>query len=248
VSTDRLTSRETLAIAISRELRDGEVVLTGAASAVPLAAGLVARATHAPNLTVLGAGVYINPARLVPEFTAGWDCKPEAVGDLSDVFALTELGIDVMFYGGMQIDQYGCVNTHHVTTSSGILRGPGMANTALGHTAQRSIVFTERHSRRTLVPEVEYASVVGHRHRGRSRASLGLPGSGPAAIFTPEVVLRPDSDGVMTASAALGVQPWDAVRREVGWDIGERRPPVFEATYEETHVLRCVVDREGLLR
>ena len=64
-----LTVRERLSIAISRELRDGEVVLTGAASAVPLAACLLAQARHAPALTILGAGVYINPRRLVPEFT-----------------------------------------------------------------------------------------------------------------------------------------------------------------------------------
>ena len=61
-----LTVRERLSIAISRELRDGEVVLTGAASAVPLAACLLAQARHAPALTILGAGVYINPRRLVP--------------------------------------------------------------------------------------------------------------------------------------------------------------------------------------
>src|ERR1700689_3171340 len=97
-----LTVREQMSIAISRELGDGEVVLTGAASAVPLAACLLAQARHAPSLTILGAGVYINPRRLVPEFTAGWDCDPVAIADMSDVFAVTELGIDVMFYGGRQ--------------------------------------------------------------------------------------------------------------------------------------------------
>ena len=39
-----LNRRELMAIAISRELRDGEVVLTGAASAIPLAACLLAQA------------------------------------------------------------------------------------------------------------------------------------------------------------------------------------------------------------
>ena len=153
-----LTARERMSIAISRDLKDGEVVLTGAASAVPLAACLLAQARHAPGLTILGAGVYINPRRLVPEFTAGWDCAPVAIADMSDVFAVTELGIDVMFYGGMQIDQYGSVNLHYVPTASGVLRGPGLANCALGHTAARTILYTERHDRRTLVEAVDYAS------------------------------------------------------------------------------------------
>src|ERR1700733_11343288 len=115
----QLSARERIAIAISRQLHDGEIVLTGAASAIPLAACLVARATHAPDLTILAAGVYINPRRLVPEFLAGWDCKPEAVADMSDVFTITEAGIDVMFYGGMQIDRLGCINLHRVTTPAG---------------------------------------------------------------------------------------------------------------------------------
>jgi glutaconate CoA-transferase subunit B len=169
-----LTVRERLSIAISRELRNGEVVLTGAASAVPLAACLLAQARHAPALTILGAGVYINPRRLVPEFTAGWDCSPVAIADMSDVFAVTELGIDVMFYGGMQIDRSGSVNLHYIKTAAGVLRGPGLANCALGHTAARTILYTERHDRRTLVEAVDYASVVGH-YRGALHARRAVP-------------------------------------------------------------------------
>src|SRR5258708_8714359 len=119
-----LTTRERMSIAISRDLRDGEVVLTGAASAVPLAACLLAQARHAPGLTILGAGVYINPRRLVPEFTAGWDCAPVAIADMSDVFAVTELGIDVMFYGGLQIDRRGAGNPAYVPTPPGDLPDP----------------------------------------------------------------------------------------------------------------------------
>ena len=178
--TAALTVRERMSIAISRELKDGEVVLTGAASAVPLAACLLAQARHAPGLTILGAGVYINPRRLVPEFTAGWDCDPVAIADMSDVFAVTELGIDVMFYGGMQIDRCGSVNLHYIPTAAGVLRGPGLANSALGHTAARTILYTERHDRRTLVEAVDYASVIGHASRaGVHGPSSACPTPGP---------------------------------------------------------------------
>jgi len=242
-----LTARELMAIAISRELHDHELVLTGAASSVPLAACLMAQAAHAPGLTVLGAGVYINPTRLVPEFTAGWDCRPQAVGDMSDVFAITEHGIDVMFYGGLQIDRFGCVNAHTVSTARGPLRGPGMANTALGHMARRTLLFTERHHRRTLVPAVEFASVIGHAYHGRTRAELGLPNAGPAAVFTPAVIMRPDGSGQLRATATLDGRPWPAVVEETGWDPGPEPPP-FEVTDAEVHLLRHVVDRRGLLR
>jgi glutaconate CoA-transferase, subunit B len=242
-----LTVRELLSIAISRELKDGEVVLTGAASAVPLAACLLAQARHAPGLTILGAGVYINPRRLVPEFTAGWDCAPVAIADMSDVFYVTELGIDVMFYGGMQIDRAGSVNLHRIPTAKGLLRGPGLANSALGHTAARTILYTERHDRRTLVEAVDYASVIGHHRRGRSRAELGLPNAGPAALFTPDVLFRPDEGGLFTPGRMLRPVPWDDVRARTGWPLPAGPPEAFEALPEEIRTLRRFIDPGGLL-
>jgi glutaconate CoA-transferase subunit B len=242
-----LTTRERMSIAISRELKDGEVVLTGAASAVPLAACLLAQARHAPGLTILGAGVYINPRRLVPEFTAGWDCAPVAIADMSDVFAVTELGIDVMFYGGMQIDRGGSVNLHYIPAASGVLRGPGLANSALGHTAARTILYTERHDRRTLVEAVDYASVIGHYRGGRSRAELGLPNAGPAGLFTPDVLFRPDSGGAFVPDRAMSTAAWDDVRARTGWPLPAAPPGPFEADPGEVRALRRLVDPGGLL-
>jgi glutaconate CoA-transferase, subunit B len=243
----RLTARERMSIAISRDLRDGEVVLTGAASAVPLAACLLAQARHAPELTILGAGVYVNPRRLVPEFSAGWDCSPVAIADMSDVFAVTELGIDVMFYGGMQIDRCGSVNLNYVPATAGVLRGPGLANSALGHTAARTILYTERHDRRTLVEAVHYASVIGHSRRGRSRAELGLSNAGPAALFTPDVLFRPDDRGSFVPDRAMSTADWGDVRARTGWPLPAAPPEPFEADPDEVRTLRRVVDPGGLL-
>jgi glutaconate CoA-transferase subunit B len=251
------TPRERMAILIAKELRDGEVVLTGAASAVPLAACLLAQRRHAPRLTVLGAGVYINPGRLVPEFTAGWDCHPQAVGDMSDVFAITEAGIDVMFYGGMQIDRHGSINLHEVHVGDRIISGPGLANTMLGHTARRTILYTERHETRTLVEQVDFATVVGHRYRKRSRADLGLSNEGPVALVTPHVLFRPDADGAFTVVLVHGEASWEELRTQTGWDIGspcksgemdERRKSAQREIAEELGLLRSVIDPRGLLR
>jgi glutaconate CoA-transferase subunit B len=242
-----LTVREQMSIAISRELGDGEVVLTGAASAVPLAACLLAQARHAPSLTILGAGVYVNPRRLVPEFTAGWDCDPVAIADMSDVFSITELGIDVMFYGGMQIDRHGSVNLHYIRTAAGTLRGPGLANSALGHTAARTILYTERHDRRTLVDHVDYASVIGHGHHGRSRAALGLPNAGPSALFTPDLLFRPDHRGMFVPDRAMRPLQWDDVAARTGWPLPATPPEAFEAEAEEVQTLRRFIDPGGLL-
>jgi glutaconate CoA-transferase subunit B len=242
-----LSDRERMAVAISRELAGAQTMLIGAASAVPLAAGLLAQALHTPELTILGAGVYINPRRLVADLSAGWDCRPVAIGDMSDVFAITESGIGVMFYGGMQIDRFGCVNLHRVSTPSGPLRGPGLANTTLGHTAQRVILYTERHDRRTLVETVDYASVIGHAYRGRTRAQLGLPNAGPTALVTPDVLMRPDPDGVMAPVHLLQPAVWDDISRRTGWALRPTPPDVQTPTGDEIDLLRRAVDPGGLL-
>jgi len=230
-----LSDRERMAIAIARELAGARTMLIGAASVVPLAAGLLAQALHTPELTILGAGVYINPRRLVADLSAGWDCRPVAIGDMSDVFAITEAGIDVMFYGGMQIDRFGCVNLHRVTTPSGALRGPGLANTTLGH------------DRRTLVETVDYASVIGHAYRGRTRAQLDLPNAGPTALVTPDVVMRPDADGVLEPVQLLHPVDWDDVCRRTGWALPPAPPGVETPTGDEIDLLRRAVDPGGLL-
>jgi glutaconate CoA-transferase subunit B len=242
-----LAPRERMAVAIARELTGAETILIGAASAVPLAAGLLAQALHSPEMTILGAGVYINPRRLVADLSAGWDCRPVAIADMSDVFAITEQGIDVMFYGGMQIDAAGCVNLHRVRTASGVVRGPGLANAMLGHTARRTILYTERHDNHTLVNQVDYASVVGHAYRGRRRAELGLTNAGPQALVTPEVVLRPDAEGRFTRGELLGALDWQELCRRTGWSLPEQVPPTFVATGDEIDVLRGRVDPARLL-
>jgi len=242
-----LSDRERMAIAIARELAGARTMLIGAASVVPLAAGLLAQALHTPELTILGAGVYINPRRLVADLSAGWDCRPVAIGDMSDVFAITETGIDVMFYGGMQIDRFGCVNLHRVTTPSSALRGPGLANTTLGHTAQRVVLYTERHDRRTLVETVDYASVIGHAYRGRTRAQLDLSNAGPTALVTPDVVMRPDADGVLEPVQLLHPVDWDDVCRRTGWALPPAPPGVETPTGDEIDLLRRAVDPGGLL-
>ena len=248
MTTRRLPSdRERMAVAIARDLVGARTMLIGAASAVPLAAGLLAQGLHTPDLTILGAGVYINPRRLVADLSAGWDCRPVAIGDMSDVFAITEAGIDVMFYGGMQIDRFGCVNLHRVLTSAGPLRGPGLANTTLGHTAKRVVLYSERHDRRTLVETVDYASVIGHAYRGRTRAELNLTNAGPTALVTPDVLMRPDGDGVLTPAALLRPVDWDELRGRTGWDLGPTPPGVEMPTDEEIELLRTSVDPGGLL-
>lgn len=239
---------EWTAILMARELKDHWVAVTGARSNTPLAACMLARASHAPNLTVISGGIYTNPARLVPHFAAGLDCRPEAVGDFVDVYQITERGVDVMFYSGLQIDRYGGINLHWVNRPSGRFRGPGLANTSFGHTAERTMLWIDRHERRTLVPEVDFVSVAGHRYLKQSRAELGLTTLGPTRLFTPSMVFAAASGEFRPHTLHAG-HAWAYVQQHTGWELPEEPPPpTSEPTPAEIELLRRQVDPEGLLR
>ncbi len=247
-----LAVREQLSIAISRELNDGEVVLTGAASAVPrpLAACLLAQALHAPSLTILGAGVYIDlRCASSPSSPRAGTAIPVAMRGHVGRFLRSHRTRDRRHVLRRHADRSLRIGQPalHPDGESACCAGPGCANSALGHTAARTILYTERHDRRTLVDEVDYASVIGHGRRGRSRAELGLPNAGPSALFTPDVLFRPDDRGMFVPARVLGPLEWDDVIARTGWPVPPGPPEAFEAEADEVRTLRRFVDPGGLL-
>ena len=242
-----ITDRERMAVVLSRQLVDGWTVGVGARSTLPTAAAMLARAGRAPNLTLLSGGIYVNPRRLVP-FTAGHDPQADATGDFVDVYQLTEQGVDAICYSGMQVDRHGSINLHWIDRPEGRFRGPGIANTSFGHTAGRTLLWVERHDRRTLVGEVDFASVVGLARRGRSRAELGLPNLGPALLLTPSVLFVA-AGGVLAPHSWHAATSWDEVRAATGWELPVAPPPrTPEPDDDEIALLRGAVDPGGLLR
>jgi acyl CoA:acetate/3-ketoacid CoA transferase beta subunit len=131
VTEPDLSPRELMAWLLAQRLADDELLIVGGASAVPMAAGLLAQRTHAPNLTLLTGSGAVNPrpSWLAP---AGGDYEylrtAEAHFTMEDVFDDTERGRwDVAIFGGIQVDQYGNFNltrvggTHHSPDLGGAL-------------------------------------------------------------------------------------------------------------------------------
>lgn len=248
MSTPAITPAERMVSVLARELSDGWTAVVGARSNIPLAACQLAQATHAPRLTVIAGAVFVNPRRLTPHFAAGLDCVAESVGDFVDVYQLTEAGVDVMFYSGLQIDRFGNINVHWVDRPDGRLRGPGLANTTFGHSAGRILLWAERHEARTLVPQVDFVSVTGHNYRGRSRAECGLGNLGPARLVTPMMTFRAENDALVPDTLHDGAD-WADVRARTGWELpDEAPPPTADPTGEELEILRGQIDPSGLLR
>lgn len=160
------TSTELLIAVIAGLLRDCRHVAVGASSPIPGAGALLAsHEAQAPmRVTVLGS--------LSDEgFTSGG----------VELFDMAAQGrIDAFFLGGGQIDGQANIN---LVGSGGYprsaVRWPGcFGSSYLYFLIPRVILFREEHTRRVMVPEVEFISAPG-----TSEAKVYRPG-GPRALLT----------------------------------------------------------------
>jgi glutaconate CoA-transferase subunit B len=175
----RATMAETLVAAMSREIRDGEVIATGVASPLPILAIEVARRTHAPNLTYLACVGAIDP-----QITSLRPCSEDLAylegrtGEITipDLFDHARRGrVDVMFFGAAEVDARGDTNL----TAAGSIeqpryKFPGVAGAAtLRRWVRRPVLLVSRQSRRNLVPKVQIASTSDPDRRTRMLTDLG---------------------------------------------------------------------------
>ena len=140
---------ELLACAIARLIGDAAHVAVGAASQIPASACELLRATHAgrPRLSLMHQ-------RRANPYTEG----------SRELFDLAGQGrVDVFFLGGAQID--GEANINLVGTGeypAVAARFPGSFGSGFMYfAAKRTILFREEHSKRVLVPKVDFISAPG---------------------------------------------------------------------------------------
>lgn len=175
----RATPAETLVAAMSREIRDGEVIATGVASPLPILAIEVARRTHAPNLTYLACVGSLDPQisslRLCSEDLTYLEGRMGEV-TIPDLFDHARRGrVDVMFFGAAEVDAWGDTNL----TASGSIeepryKFPGVAGAAtLRRWVRRPVLLVSRQSPRNLVPQVQIASTSDRDRRTRLLTDLG---------------------------------------------------------------------------
>ena len=128
---------------IARLIGDARHVAIGAASPIP-ASGAFLLKSQKPSLRVS-----LHQRRRANPFTEG----------SRELFDLAGQGrIDVFFLGGAQIDGEANINL----VRAGGQRFPGSFGSAFMYPViPRTILFREEHSRRTLVPRVEFVSARG---------------------------------------------------------------------------------------
>jgi glutaconate CoA-transferase subunit B len=219
----KFTLDELIVYRASQEIKDCEMVVIG--QGIPMAAGVLARSTHAPNAVIVTeAGIVgLNPFK-VPLHIADTSCtRGYTYGcDMIDVFTtiLNHEYVDVAFLGVGQIDKYGNVNSSYIGDMDNPemrLMGAGGAPEFVGY-ANRT-VFTMRGGQ--FVEKLDYFTSPGYIKGGNTRYQSAMPaGSGPSVLITQDAVFK--FDPVTKEMYLAGLHPGVTVKQvksEVPWDL-----------------------------
>jgi glutaconate CoA-transferase subunit B len=217
---------ELLADVICRLIGDVRHVAVGAASPIPATAALLARERGGgrPYVSLLGSSAH-------NFFTDGarelFDCAGQG-------------RIDVFFLSGGQIDGEGNVNLVSIGDyARPKVRFPGSFGSAyLYYVVPKVILFRIEHSRRTLVPKVDFVSAPGS-----SAGNVYRPG-GPIALVTNRCLF--DFDRRCRRFRLKSVHPGhsvDEVIENTGFDfeLADSVPKTPAPSTEALHLMRSRV-------
>jgi glutaconate CoA-transferase subunit B len=157
-----------MAVAMSRLIRNGEVVFVGVNSPLPLVAATLARSLHAPASTLLtiGGGLNPRPSKLQPATSsAKLSAGSASVFDNVDFYGLVgRRGIGTTFLGLGQLDARGRVNSSFIGEQrKPVMRFPGGGGAAtILPLSGRVILWRASHSPRIFVPEVPFVTSAGN--------------------------------------------------------------------------------------
>lgn len=241
VDTDALMS-----VALSRLFRDGEIGFIGVGSsgrAHALVTGLPMMAAHLARARGVDFDLQIGPL-IAPDLGRppdswldseiyGWRA-PALIGSDVNMDGFKRGKVSVGFISAAQIDRRGNVNVNQVRGSDGSWKRLGGALAVPEHCAfaGRVMLLCDL-SERTLVEEVDFVTGFGHSHRGVTRADLGLPGGGPAALVSDLAVFDFEGGEMRLAGLYPGVSA-KQVEERMGFvparapDLGEVEPPSEE--------------------
>jgi glutaconate CoA-transferase subunit B len=227
-----------LIVSLARRIADGDLVVTGLASALPLLAVAVARATHAPRMTYVNCVGAVDPVidRALPTSVDPAlleRCAARLI--VPDFFDLARRGrIDLMFFGAAQIDASVRLNLSCIgDPARPKVKLPGPAGSAtIRPFVRKVIVLSPRHARRTFVERVDFASSVPSE---RNRETW---------VVTDLATLRLEG-GRLRLQARHGDATFEAIQENTGFALQPGAGTAPEPTAEEMREIQRL-DPEGL--
>jgi glutaconate CoA-transferase subunit B len=214
---------EILVSLASREIQNGDRVLLG--QGIPIAAGLLAKMTHAPDCVLMTEAGIIDfmPYKVAFHVAESTSTKGFSYAcDLVDTFAtiLFRGYVDTCFLGAAQVDRYGNINSTILGDSENIkLRLPGAGGAAdfLAH-AKRTVITLRGGA---FVEKLDYCSSPGYLEGGNSREKACFPpGTGPSILISSQGVFGFDkkTKELYLKGCLPGVTVED-VKKAIPWDL-----------------------------
>ncbi len=266
--------KERMAVALARDIVDGERIISGAHTEISFAAAMLAQKMHAPNIKLqLGGTCFLVnvtefPVRL-PKTSTDYRMLRWAEIAYDHMETFMYFGApggrayyggkrprtnkyfvgDKFFAGGIQVDGFGNANMIGLKGEDGRpfkFRGPGSIGITDIVTVATPYIFVTHHDRRTLVEKVDYISM----HGPNGWRQYKFPGHGPKWIITPRSIFTFDAAGRAQLSGLFAGTTTGWVRDNTGFsfaldpDLSE----IAEPTVEELAVLRGEIDHDGVLR
>jgi glutaconate CoA-transferase subunit B len=263
-----------MAVALARDIIDGERIISGAHTEISFAAAMLAQKMHAPNIKLqLGGTCFlVNVADLpvrLPKTSTDYRMIRWAEIAYDHMETFMYFGApggrayytgkrpptnkyfvgDKFFAGGIQVDGSGNANMIGLKGKGGrrfSFRGPGTVGIADIVTVATPYIFVTHHDKRTLVEKVDYISM----HGPNGWRANNYPGHGPKWIITPRAIFTFDSEGrAQLAGVFAGTTP-EWVKENTGFSFGLASDfsEIAEPTAEELAVLRHEVDPDAVLR
>lgn len=228
---NELRVSDIMTCALSRIIKDGDIVFHGVSSHMPMIAMMLSKLTHAPNMTHLDIPGGVNPKTIKncsyssasAELTEGAD----AYFSLQEVFDLSMRGgLDVAFLGGIQFDNKGNVNASVIGDyHKPKIRLPGGAGSAvLIPTAKRAVIWRIKHDKRTFVERCDFVTTRGNLHK----------------IVTPLCVFKFE-DGELWLDSIHPTSSLEEVIENTGFEIKYKELKITpEPSAEELRILNMI--------
>ncbi|HEX4048542.1 MAG TPA: CoA-transferase [Elusimicrobiota bacterium] len=227
------TLNELMCVLAAREIKDGDVVFVGIG--LPNLACNLARATHAPNMTLIyeSGAVGAVPDRVPPSIgDPALVTGSLMVTSMSDIFQsfLQNGKIQVGFLGGAQVDKRGNINTTVVGPyASPKVRLPGSGGACeIAIHAQRVLIVTKL-DKRAFPEKVDFITSSGKRVK---------------KVITNMGILEPDETGELMLTSSYPNVTFEQVQENVGWKLKRKNIllPVALPMKHEIDLLRNKLD------
>lgn len=249
------TVRQMMAIAVARQIKDGQVCVVG--TGLPLLAATLAKNTSAPNVVLLfETGIIdgnpqevptsVSDLRILYRCSAVWP-QFRYFGFLTN--SVKNHKIDLGFLGGAQIDPYGNLNSTAIGdyyAPQTRFTGSGGAN---GIATYCNTIIIMQHQKRRFCKKVDYITSPGWIDGPGGRERQGLPNKGPQAVVTELGIMRFEdkSKRMYLAEYFPGVTP-QQIQENTGFELDISRAVESEPPSQEIlDVLINKVDKQRLM-